>query len=121
MNGSTHFIQSMGKIPALYRRLQLIQTIELYFTAKQRLKALEGILEKARQTRGETTAAFYDLRRNPSFSEQILQFFELKNQVDCLLIEAEKLVEIPQTASDDVCTTKSAKSLTGESQIIDRR
>jgi hypothetical protein len=97
-------------MPMLHKTLPLIGTMQLYFAAKYKLKMLKEALEEARLTRGETIASFYDPRKNPSFATQITQFVELRKQMDYLLIEAEKLVETPETAFDESDITVSVKS-----------
>ncbi|MEZ2223690.1 hypothetical protein [Rhizobium sp. RCC_161_2] len=94
----------------LHKTLQLIETMQRYFATKHKLKTLKGVLEEARRKRRETIASFYDLHKNVSFATQITQFVELKKQMDYLLIEAEKLVEIPDTLPDDVDITGSVES-----------
>ncbi|MFT4181387.1 MAG: hypothetical protein QM636_05640 [Rhizobium sp.] len=84
------------------RQFHLIQTMQVYFAFKGEMRKLKDVLEQERRASGETIANFYDARRNTPFAFEITRFAECRKQMDCLLIEAEKIVEGLDAASEDL-------------------
>ena len=66
------------------RQLHLIQTMQVYFAVKDEMRRLNDILEQA------------------PFAFEIIRFAECRKQMDCLMIEAEKIVEGLNTAPEEL-------------------
>ncbi|MBM7046180.1 hypothetical protein [Rhizobium lusitanum] len=84
------------------RELHLIRTMQVYFAFKGEMRKLKDVLEQERRASGETIANFYDARRNAPFAFEITRFAECRKQMDYLLIEAEKIVEDLDMASENL-------------------
>lgn len=81
--------------------------MQVYFAFKGEMRRLKDVLEQERRASDETIANFYDARKNAPFAFEITRFTECRRQMDCLLIEAEKIVEGLNIASEDLENTKS--------------
>lgn len=81
--------------------------MQIYFAFKGEMRRLKDVLEQERRASDETIANFYDARRNAPFAIEITRFAECRKQMDYLLIEAEKIVEGLNMASEDLEITNS--------------
>jgi hypothetical protein len=81
--------------------------MQVYFAFKGEMRRLKDVLEQERRASDATIANFYDARRNTPFAIEITRFAECRKQMNYLLIEAEKIVESLNTASEDLENTNS--------------